>query len=310
MSKHWVQPGRQPPRRGLAERPWEPSFTRPPRDTGLMIEGRVARERRLRQRRRRRATRGAIVVTAALLLGGWLVFRATPKQPAPLAVASGAQIMMASDNPAHGASVTLDPTPLFATYKDIAFHLPVLPDKLTEIAFHQASYSYAQHLTSKLPTYPMEKAKDKKGTGRTAAVSVADSKGWLGGYVLRLWRTRPGAPDTAADVGAPAGSPVLAPVDGTVLLVKSYKLYQKYPDYEVHIRPTGHNDLDVVLIHVDKPIVKAGDTTRGGVTQIGSVRNLSSQMNLQLAEYTTAAGDHTHVQINRVEPGTTKGVGS
>jgi len=95
-----------------------------------------------------------------------------------------------------------------------------------------------------------------------------------------------------------------------VLLVKAYKLYQKYPDYEVHIRPTGHNDLDVVLIHIAEPAVKAGAMVVGGVTRVGAVRNLSSKMRLQLSDYTTAAGDHTHVQLNRVKPGTTEGVGS
>jgi hypothetical protein len=292
-----------------AARPWEPSFARPPRDTGLMLEGRVARERRLRRKRRQRAGRAAVAVVAVIVLGIWLMWRAAPNHQAPLAVASGAQMTMASASTRSSAAEP-EPTPLFATYKDIAFHVPVLPEKLTEIAFHQASYSYAQHLSTKIPTFPMEKAKDKHGTGRTPAVSVADSKGWLGGYVLQLWRTRPGAPDTAADVGAAAGSPVLAPVDGTVILIKSYKLYQKYADYEVHIRPTAHDDLDVVLIHISKPTVKAGDATVGGVTQIGSVRSLSSEMRLQLSEYTTAAGDHTHIQLNKVEPGTTKGVGS
>lgn len=289
-------------------RDYEPSFARPPRDKGLMIEGRVARERRLRRRRRQRMIGTLFLVAAGLVAAGWFLSRTAPRHPTPVAIASGTPMEMSATPPVRAPLP--DPTPLFATYKDVALHVPVPAEKLTEISFHQASYNYAQHLTSKLPTYPMEKAKNKHGTGRTAQTSVADAQGWLGGYVLRLWRDRPGRPDTAADVGAPVGTPVLAPVTGRVLLVKAYKLYQKYPDYEVHIRPSGHNDLDVVLIHIAKPVVKVGQDVAGGVTQIGEVRNLSSRMRLQLSGYTTAAGDHTHVQLNRVKPGTTEGVGS
>lgn len=289
----------------------EPSFARPPRDKGLMFEGRVARERRLRRKRRQRMVGTLFLVAAGLVAAGWFLSRTAPRHPTPVAIASGTPMEMSSAGPLDAPQPDpTPPTPLFATYKDIALHVPVPAEKLTEISFHQASYNYAQHLTSKLPTYPMEKAKNKHGTGRTAKTSVADSQGWLGGYVLRLWRDRPGTPDTAADVGAPAGTPVLAPVTGRVLLVKAYKLYQKYPDYELHIRPTGHNDLDVVLIHIAGPVVKAGGDVVGGVTQIGAVRNLSSKMRLQLSGYTTAAGDHTHVQLNRVKPGTTEGVGT
>ncbi len=201
-----------------------------------------------------------------------------------------------------------DPTPLFAAFKDVGLHVPVPDGTLTEIAFHQASFTYAQHLVTKVPTFPTNKARDKRGTGRSAEATAADAQGWLTGSVLRLWRSRPGKPDSAADVGAPAGTPVLSPVSGEILKVKAYKLYSKYPDFEVHIRPTGHDDLDVVLIHVTDPRVAQGDQVIGGVTQVGAVRKLSNKLHLQLADYTRDPGDHTHVQVNRVKPGTTETV--
>ena len=201
-----------------------------------------------------------------------------------------------------------EPTPLMATYKNVAMHVPVPAENLTEIAFHQASYTYAQHLATQLPTFPTDKAKNKKGTGRATDGTLSNERGWLEGSVLRLWRARPGKPDSAADVGAPAGTPVVSPVTGSVLAVKAYRLYGKYPDYEVHVRPTGHTDLDAVLIHIEQPCVAEGDEVVGGMTQIGVVRNLSSRMRLQLSDYTPGAGDHTHMQLNRVRPGTIEGV--
>ncbi len=281
----------------------EPSLLTPPRDTGLMLEGRIAREQRLRKRQQQRLLLTAASVTAALIASGWLLSRNAPTRAADTSTTiPGATRVSAMELPQP------DPTPLFAAYRDIGLHLPVPADKLTEVAFHQASYSYAQHLVTRLPTVPMEAAKNKRGTGRTSATSIANEQGWLGGSVLRLWRNRPGRPDSAADVGAPAGSPVLAPVTGEVLLVRAYKLYGKYPDFQIHIRPSGHDDLDAVLIHVTDPLVARGDQVLGGVTQVGSVRNLSSKMRLQLTEYVSGAGDHTHVQLNRVKPGTTEPV--
>jgi hypothetical protein len=285
--------------------PGELSTLAAPCDTGLMIEGRAAREHRLRAQRQRRQALSLVLVIAALALGGWLIARNVPvdsRTSGASGTTQGATFARAMDAPEP------EPTPLFAAYRDVALRLPVAADKLTEIAFHQASYTYATHLTTKLPTASTDAASKKRGTGRAVATTTVDAQGWLAGSVLRLWRARPGEPDSAADVGAPAGTPVLAPVTGDVMLVRAYKLYGKYPDFQVHIRPEGHDDLDLVLIHVTDPKVKAGDEVVGGVTQVGAVRNLSSHMRLQLSDYTKGPGDHTHVQLNRVKPGTTEPV--
>jgi hypothetical protein len=116
-----------------------------------------------------------------------------------------------------------------------------------------------------------------------------------------LWRSaRSGKPNTAADVGAPPGTPVVAPVDGTVVYVRTYKLYGKYDDYEVHISPKDGSPIDVVLIHISDVCVKAGDRVEAGITQVACVRRLSRLMTMQLAQYTADGGDHTHLQINRL----------
>ena len=280
----------------------------PLRDTGLMIEGRAARERRRRAQRRRRQALTGLLACVALMLGAWLIWggSSSDAKEDTRSAPRGTTVARAMNRPAERP----EPTPLFAAYRDVALRLPVPADELTELAFHQASYSYATHLTTRLPTASTEAAKKKRGTGRAAETNTVDAQGWLTGSVLRLWRDRPGKPDSAADVGALAGTSVLAPVTGEVLLVKAYKLYGKYPDFQIHIRPEGHDDLDVVLIHVTDPQVRRGDQVEGGVTEVGTVRRLSSRMRLQLSDYTTGPGDHTHVQLNRVKPGTTEPVTS
>jgi hypothetical protein len=113
-----------------------------------------------------------------------------------------------------------------------------------------------------------------------------------------MWRARPGRPDTAADVGALAGTTVLSPVNGTIVKIKSYKLYGLYPDYELHITPDNTKSLDVVMIHLTKLDCYVGMRVVAGVTPIAKVRKLSDKFHDQLADYTKDPGDHVHVQVN------------
>ena len=186
--------------------------------------------------------------------------------------------------------------------------MPVATAALTELGFHQASFTYAFPMRTSLKDADLGKAGNKRGTGRKPETAV-DSTGRLTGYALRLWRpNRPGKPDTAVDVGALAGTPVVSPVDGVVLKVKRYKLYGKYDDYQVHIAPDGYNTVDVVLIHLNNVSVKQGDRVEAGVTQVAQVRRLSNLMTLELGSYTAGPGDHTHLQLNNIKNPSYKGL--
>jgi murein DD-endopeptidase MepM/ murein hydrolase activator NlpD len=205
-------------------------------------------------------------------------------------------------------TVNAQPTPVFATYKRLQLHVPVQASALTEIGFHQASFAYAFPMRTFLRNADLGKAGDKRGTGRKPKAAVT-SDNRLTGSVLRFWRpNRPGKPDTAVDVGALAGSPVVSPVTGVVLKVKRYKLYGKYDDYQVHIGPDGYPAVDVVLIHLDGVVAKRGDRVEAGVTQIGRVRRLSNLMSLELGSYTAGPGDHTHLQLNNIKDPSYKGL--
>ena len=194
-------------------------------------------------------------------------------------------------------------TPIVATYKGVDMRLPVATEDLTEVAMHQASYAYALHLATPLKIANTEKSRKRHGTIR-AKIQPHGADAIFDGEILQLWRSgRRGKPDTALDVGAKEGSALLSPVDGTVVLVKKYKLYKKHPDFEIHIQPTGRPELDVVLIHVTDPEVAAGDEVSGGITSVGKLRKLSDKMDLQLGLFTAKkdAGNHTHIQLNNAK---------
>lgn len=289
---------------------------RPVRDTGISVTE-SSRQRQRNRRKQLAKQRGvAVAVIAAFLvlvgMASVSVYRSAVAEGLGRArLATRTATARAKPRPVTAEAPHLAPTPsaVFASYRGVELHVPVPTSALTELLFHQASFTYARRLQTFMRDGNLAKAANKKGTGRSAENRV-DSEGKLTGYALRTWRSgRPGKPDTAVDVGALAGTPVLSPVDGVVLKVKPYKLYGTYPDVQVHIAPDGMSDIDLVLIHVDRPAVKAGDRVIAGVTQVASVRRLSNLMGgLDLANYTAGPGDHTHMQLNNLKDPTYKGL--
>jgi hypothetical protein len=253
-------------------------------------------------------------VASALLLAvlGWRY--ASDKQAAllPLEASSSSSAANVPVGAAHlqqtttgetfrSASKPATPTPLFASYGRLKLRLPVPTSRLTEIGFHQASYAWALRMKTPLKDAKLSESSTHRGTGRDLTKQPADADAFLVGKVLRMWRARPGAPDTAADVGANPGSAVIAPVTGTVVKIKSYKLYGKWADYEMHIAPDGFPSLDIVMIHIANPDVKVGSRVVAGVTPVGHVRKLSDKFTDQLAQYVRGGGDHVHLQVNNAD---------
>lgn len=269
-----------------------------PRDTGLTLRSAGGRDRKRRAARRRLRVEIAVVAAAAAiaLTIGW---RATlpAADPAPSGAPTDAPPL---EQVAVNDADLADPTPFFGSYRSLHLYLPVPVASLTELAFHQASGENAIPIESLLPDANMNVVAQNRSSGRVVPTSTVGPAVLTGG-VLRMWRSnRRGAPDTAADIGAAPGTPVYAPVTGVVLNVRPYRLYEKYDDYEIHIQPNGWEEVDVVVIHVDSPMVAPGDRVIGGITNIAQVRKLSDKVTPQLAAYTKDAGDHVHLQLNQI----------
>lgn len=235
-----------------------------------------------------------VVAVLGLSVIGWMLSWGGAPSEESLPSATASAVSMASREPER------EPTPLFATEGGTQLHLTVDPTELTALAFHQASGKSALHVASLVPDADMALAAELKAVPAVEQGTVPE--GVWGGICLRLWRSnRTGQPDTAMDMGANPGAAVWSPVTGTVVDVKSYLLYDKYEDIEIHIKPDGRDDVDVVLIHVTDALVKPGDRVKGGVTRIASVRKMSDKIEIQLGGYTANGGDHVHMQLNRIE---------
>ena len=194
------------------------------------------------------------------------------------------------------------PTPVVAEYDGVLFHSPIHLSQLNGLLFHQSAVPWGLTFETKLPAADEAKVNETKDYGFVPLEEQPEGDEYLIGSALHLWRRGEStAMDSSLDVGAEAGDPVYAPVTGTVVLVRTYKLYDEVDDFEIHIQPDGHPDLDVVEIHITDVSVKAGDHVEGGVTPMAKVRNLAAAGidGIQLAYYTKAGhGNHTHVQVN------------
>jgi hypothetical protein len=298
---------------------------RAPMDTGIELGGGAAgaRRRSRADRRHEQAAGGRWSLLVLALLAVFLISAVVISRLGSGASPEAATVSVGGALPVPTIAVAQapPPTPVFASYANVQLHLPIAPSAITAVAFHQASYNDALRMNVLVPVVsgaawiagaPARAAQAASaaaaptGTAQLSAATASGSDIWQG-QVLRLWRSGRSDPnDTAVDVGAQPGTPVMAPVDGVIAQVKPYKLYGKYDDFEIHIAPTGAADFEVVMLHIDGPVVKVGDKVTGGRTQVGVVRNLSKLMTLQLGSYTPGAkGDHTHVQVNKLKPGVT-----
>jgi hypothetical protein len=103
-------------------------------------------------------------------------------------------------------------------------------------------------------------------------------------------------PTGAALIGAAPGAGVFAPVSGTVIAVKHYKLYGKYDDVQIDIRPEEMSGITISLLFIDQPAVSIGDVVAAGKTPLGSVRECPSELAGQLSVFTHDGGAHVYMQ--------------
>ncbi|MDH3725813.1 MAG: M23 family metallopeptidase, partial [Thermoleophilia bacterium] len=100
------------------------------------------------------------------------------------------------------------------------------------------------------------------------------------------------------DVGAPAGTPVFAPIDGTIASVSDYLVAGQVEGYEVLIEPSRGASIAVRATQLD-PVegVEIGTRVSAGADVIGRVRDLSRVAELPVGRFTADAGNSVHLEV-------------
>ena len=184
-------------------------------------------------------------------------------------------------------SATGETRPAFARLGDRNLLLPVAAGDATIIAYRPVSDERAVALS------PI-------GDQANANAVVRFFRGLFSGKPLvryYLLDGEGGAATSSVLIGAPAVSPVTAPVSGVVTAVKQYKLYGKYDDVQIDIRPEELSGDTVSLIFISDPVVSIGEVVSAGKTQLGKVRECPPELGTTLAVYTHDSGSHVHLMV-------------
>ena len=177
-----------------------------------------------------------------------------------------------------------EPLPVFASSDGVPLRL-VAPD-VVAVAFHEASYEDATELRPIGRCRPCRNRwKFTPPPPRRADLS----------YIVTDTRGRSTPATSAADLVMPSGSAVAAPVTGTVTEVKHYRLYGRYPDVRIEIRPDAAPDRRVVMLHLSGVTLLPGDRVEATTTTVGSVRGF--RFSSQVDRYVPGRYPHVHLEV-------------
>ena len=173
-----------------------------------------------------------------------------------------------------------------ATVNGLTLHLPAHRPKM--VAYHEAA------LPEALALKPLGRC------ARNVNRYKFDCPRTTGGprYVVMSSRGRVHPATSAVDVAMSKSSAVVSPVTGRVFKVRPYWLYGKYRDYRISLIPKDRPDLAVVIIHLRRLAVRAGDRLIGGTTALGLPRNLP--FHSQVNSYVGWGVAHIHLEVKRI----------
>ncbi|HZQ80417.1 MAG TPA: hypothetical protein VFB25_00420 [Gaiellaceae bacterium] len=101
------------------------------------------------------------------------------------------------------------------------------------------------------------------------------------------------------DVGAPAGTDVYSPVDGTVLAITKIVIDGRPYGSQIDIQPLGAPSLVVSVTHVKPdPALYVGASLTAGGTKLGSVVDYTHAEHQELARYTNDSGNHVAIEVH------------
>jgi hypothetical protein len=108
-----------------------------------------------------------------------------------------------------------------------------------------------------------------------------------------------GPSSSALDVGAPAGTDVYAPVDGTVLAIDETVIDGRTYGSTVDLQPTISPSLVLSVSHVKlDPALVVGSSVSAAGTKLGSVVDFTHAERQALARYTNDSGNHVVVEVH------------
>ena len=181
------------------------------------------------------------------------------------------------------------PPQTLATVSGLSLEVPVSAGRITAIVYH------ATGATNAIPLSP---AGTQKNAGFLARLGNR-LFGSGGGPSYYIDSSGDGADTGSVDVGAPAGTDVYSPVDGTVVSVQPYVLNGKARGSIVQIRPSDLAAVIVTVGNLDQHLaVDVGSPVHASQTLLGKIVDLSKLLHQTVANYTSDSGNHVSMQVS------------
>ncbi len=220
----------------------------------------------------------AIVLCAAILVGA--LRHGSSSQPGT-ALAQASPTELAPDGP--------PVVQVLASAGPLQVDVPIKQQRITAIVYHGSDQGT-------IPLHPAGHQLNQSFPARVVARLFGTSSGSGPSYYID---DSAAGPDTASvDVGAPAGTNVYSPVDGTVVGIQPYVLNGRRWGSVIQIRPVESPATLLTLTNVDKaPSLAVGASVSAATSVLGSVADLSTVLTQDVAKFTSDAGNHVHIEL-------------
>ena len=183
------------------------------------------------------------------------------------------------------AAQTRPTTEIVAQRGQVRLQLPISQSRLTAIGYHSTG-------DGALSLQPVGHQANEGLVSRIVHGIFG------GGGGSPKWYQLTGGGTSALDVGAPVGSDVYSPVDGTVVAIRPFVIQGKAYGSEIDIQPQNAPSIVVAVTQlVSDPALTVGTPVVSGATKLGRVVNLAAVEHQALARFTNDAGNHVTVEV-------------
>jgi hypothetical protein len=176
-----------------------------------------------------------------------------------------------------------------AIYGNLRLQAPIAQDRVTAIGYHGGT-------EGALALSPVGTQVNQGVFGRLYHKLFGGTSGGVRWYQLAGGL---GSSTSSLDVGAPAGTDVYAPVDGTVVGLHDLILDGRAYGQRLEIQPTGSPSIVVTVSHLRvDPALTVGSAVVAGTSRIGTLLDFSAVEKQALARFTQDAGNHVSLEIH------------